>query len=116
MSRPINDDSRVHYRIPVYYPAVMVHNGYANVGLITNLSIQGCAVEEEYSAPLGSDVGLHMQCLTGPNIALTAVVRWRQGHRCGLEFVGGSSHTYEQLRRVFIDALARRLHSAEGNA
>ena len=116
MARPITDYSRVHYRVPVHYPAVMVHDGEPNDLLSTNLSIQGCAVEGQHGVPPGSEVQLLLQGLTSSPIPiLTAVVRWRHGARCGIEFVGVPPHTREQLRQVVIELLARR-HISEANA
>jgi hypothetical protein len=116
MSRPISHYSRVHYRIPIHYPAMMVHGGHSTVVLVTDLSVQGCAVEYEQSVLLGPDIELRMEWLTTPTSAITATVRWQHGRRCGLEFVGMPNEIYEQLRGIMIDHLGKTLHSADGTA
>jgi hypothetical protein len=94
----------------------MVHGGDSTVVLVTDLSVQGCAIEYEQCASLGPDIDLRMEWLTTPTIAITATVRWRHGRRCGLEFVGIPNHIYEHLRRIMIDQLGKTLHSADGTA
>ena len=114
MSRSVSDYCRVHYRVPIYYPAVMVYKGDCSCPIITNLSVGGCAAEDHHDAPVGSKTQLVLQGLsTSPVCILTAIVRWRQGHRCGLEFVDTPSPTYERLRRAVIDELARRYAEAD---
>ena len=114
MSRSVSDYCRVHYRVPIYYPAVMVYKGDCSCPIITNLSVGGCAAEDHHDAPVGSKTQLVLQGLsTSPVCILTAIVRWRQGHRCGLEFVDTPSPTYERLRRAVIDELSRRYAEAD---
>jgi hypothetical protein len=116
MARPITDYSRVHYRVPVHYPAVLVIDGKPHNVLITDLSTQGCAAEEQQGVPPGSEVRLLLHGPTSSPIPiLTAIVRWRHGTRCGIEFVAVAPHTTEQLRHVVIEELGRR-HVSEANA
>ncbi len=84
--------------------------------LVTDLSVQGCAIDDHQRVPLGSDVELRIQCPITSSIVIIATVRWQHEHRCGLEFMGIPKHVHEQLRCVVIDQLARRLHSAERTA
>jgi hypothetical protein len=116
MSRSIQHYSRVHYRVPVHYPAVLVDRENSAVVVITDLSVQGCAVEHEQYVLQSSDVEVRLQCPAASSITLTAIVRWQDGRRYGLEFVGLSNRSYEELRRVVIDQLMQRVHSAEGSA
>jgi hypothetical protein len=115
MSRLMTDYSRVYYRVPVRYSAVMVHNGQSSGLLIIDLSVHGCAAEDHDGVLPGSEVQLFLQGLTSPVPILTAIGRWWQGARCGFEFVGLPPQTYEHLRCAVIDELARR-HIVKGNA
>jgi len=116
MSRSITDYSRVHYRVAVYYPGIMLYQGKSNHLLIIDLCVHGCAAEEPHGVPPGSQVQLLIKDPScSPIPILTAVVRWRHGTRCGLEFVGVPPQSSEQLRRAVIEELGRK-HTVEGSA
>jgi hypothetical protein len=98
-------EQRKHSRYVVQFPITFSGEQIEGEGTASNLSTQGCAVESERSAPLGSYIKLRLYLPDQVPIPVdVAAVRWSRSRAFGLEFIGMAIEDQQRLQR-FVAAL-----------
>jgi len=98
---------RIHHRLPVAYPVIFGGAPFVGEGVVSNLSLSGCAVTCERTVLTGSYVKLSV-LLPDPTSSLfieLAKIRWVRKHTFGVEFIRLPTLTRCRLDRV----VSRRL-------
>ncbi|MBL8075700.1 MAG: PilZ domain-containing protein [Nitrospira sp.] len=92
--------SRGRPRVPVDYPVSFTGDDGSGHGTVTNLTLAGGEIKSNIQPPIGARLSLHVQPPSArPSIVIAlAIVRWKEGDRCGLEFVRFEGDAKEQLK------------------
>ena len=88
LTRRIPHYSRTRYRVPASLAAVFMSTNSAAVGRVTNISVTGCLIHCPMKLEAGSQVAIRLRVADqreSLNIE-SAIVRWTDGTRHGLEF------------------------------
>ncbi len=99
---------RIHPRLPVAYPAIFGGAPFVGEGVVSDLSIAGCAVTCERTVLMGSYIKLSV-LLPDPTASLfiqLGKVRWVKEHTFGVEFIRVPMMTRHRLDRVMSQAPA----------
>ncbi len=94
-------------RFPVEFTLDFIaHLDTMGVGIVSNLSMEGCALEGNLIVHEGWNLELHLLLpdLASPLKVELAAVRWSQGRRFGVEFLRMGDEEQERLRR-FVSTL-----------
>lgn len=103
---------RIHPRLPVAYPAIFGGAPFVGEGVVSDLSIAGCAVTCERTVLMGSYIKLSV-LLPNPTSSLfieLGKVRWVKDHSFGIEFIRLPMITRHRLDRVMSQAPALDIH------
>ncbi len=91
-------------RIPIRIPAIFSSGYGLGEGIVVNISTPGCAIESTKALRVGDYVRLNVYL---PDERLLrnvrAAVRWAQGRRFGVEFLGLSEEEEACLSRLVSD-------------
>ncbi|MDH5337596.1 MAG: PilZ domain-containing protein [Nitrospira sp.] len=93
---------RIHPRLPVAYPAIFGGAPFVGEGVVSDLSVTGCAVTCERTVLMGSYIKLSV-LLPDPTASLfieLGKVRWVREHTFGVEFIRVPMMTRHRLDRV----------------
>ena len=99
---------RIHPRLPVAYPAIFGGAPFVGEGVVSDLSVAGCAVTCERTVLMGSYIKLSV-LLPDPTASLfieLGKVRWVREHTFGVEFIRVPMMTRNRLDRVMSQAPA----------
>lgn len=99
---------RIHPRLPVAYPAIFGGAPFVGEGVVSDLSVAGCAVTCERTVLMGSYIKLSV-LLPDPTSSLfieLGKIRWVHGNAFGVEFIRVPTHTRHRLDRVVSQELA----------
>jgi len=103
---------RIHPRLPVAYPAIFGGAPFVGEGVVSDLSIAGCAVTCERTVLMGSYIKLSV-LLPDPTASLfieLGKVRWVKEYMFGVEFIRVPMMTRHRLDRVMSQTPALDLH------
>ncbi len=103
---------RIHPRLPVAYPTIFGGAPFVGEGVVSDLSIAGCAVTCERTVLMGSYIKLSV-LLPDPTASLfieLGKVRWVREHTFGVEFIRVPMMTRHRLDRVVSRELALDVH------
>ena len=93
---------RIHPRLPVAYPAIFGGAPFVGEGVVSDLSIAGCAVTCTRTVLIGSYIKLSV-ILPDPSSSLfieLGRIRWVRGSAFGVEFIRMPTVTRHRLDRV----------------
>jgi len=99
---------RIHPRLHVAYPAIFGGAPFVGEGVVSDLSIAGCAVTCERTVLMGSYIKLSV-LLPDPTSSLfieLGKIRWVKGNAFGIEFIRVPTLTRHRLDRVMSQELA----------
>lgn len=99
---------RIHPRRPVAYPAIFGGAPFVGEGVVSDLSVSGCAVTCERTVLMGSYIKLSV-LLPDPTFSLfieLGKIRWVRGNAFGMEFIRVPMLTRHRLNRVVSQELA----------
>ena len=97
---------RIHPRLPVAYPVIFGGAPFVGEGVVSDLSLSGCAVTCDRSVLTGSYVKLSV-LLPEPTASLfieLGKVRWVRENVFGVEFIRVPTITRHRLDRVMSQA------------
>ena len=118
LTRQIPHYSRTRYRIPASLPAVCMSINSAAVGLVTNISVTGCLIHCPMYLEAGSQVAIRLRFADQQeslNIE-SAIVRWTDGTRHGLEFYNLSALSKRRLYVSLFDQVTISIQTTAGCA
>lgn len=86
--------------MPVDYPTFFSGDEGSGRGIVTNLTLAGGEIETRVPFSTGARVCIqvHPPNARPPIVIAQAIVRWKQGNRCGLEFVRFEGDAKAQLK------------------
>jgi hypothetical protein len=93
---------RIHPRLPVAYPAIFGGAPFVGEGVVSDLSVAGCAVICERTVLMGSYIKLSV-ILPDPSSSLfieLGRIRWVRGSAFGVEFIRIPTLTRHRLDRA----------------
>jgi hypothetical protein len=99
---------RIHPRLPVAYPAIFGGAPFVGEGVVSDLSVAGCAVTCNRTVLMGSYIKLSV-LLPDPTSSLfieLGKIRWVRGNDFGVEFIRVPMLTRHRLNRVVSQELA----------
>lgn len=99
---------RIHQRLPVAYPVIFGGAPFVGEGVVSDLSVSGCAVTCERTVLMGSYIKLSV-LLPDPTSSLfieLGKVRWVKETTFGVEFIRVPTLTRHRLDRVVSQELA----------
>jgi hypothetical protein len=100
-------DRREFERLPARFPVTILAGSTEAKGVVTDLSIDGCAVEA--TTPVARERSLSLSMQTTPLETLSierAIVRTVHGQRLGIQFVQLTDMEHDALERVLRRLLA----------
>jgi PilZ domain len=103
---------RIHPRLSVAYPTIFGGAPFVGEGVVSDLSIAGCAVTCERTVLMGSYIKLSV-LLPDPTSSLfieLGKIRWVKGNAFGIEFIRVPTLTRHRLDRVVSQELALDVH------
>jgi len=110
---------RTYHRFPLIYPVIFGGAPFIGEGILTNLSMMGCAVMCDREVLCGSDVRVSV-LLPNQTRALSidlGTIKWVQGHQFGVEFLRLPHEARQRLnstlRIELIQLLKTRLGGSE---
>ena len=99
---------RIHPRLPVAYPAIFGGAPFVGEGVVSDLSMAGCAITCNRTVLTGSYIKLSV-VLPDPTSSLfieLGKIRWVRGNAFGVEFIRVPTLTRHRLDRVMSQELA----------
>ena len=99
---------RIHRRLPVAYPVIFGGAPFVGEGMVSDLSLSGCAVTCERTVLAGSYIKLSV-VLPDPTSSLfieLGKIRWVRENAFGVEFIRVPTLTRHRLDRVLSQAPA----------
>ena len=99
---------RIHRRLPVAYPVIFGGAPFVGEGMVSDLSLSGCAVTCERTVLAGSYIKLSV-VLPDPTSSLfieLGKIRWVRENAFGVEFIRVPTLTRHRLDRVVSQAPA----------
>ncbi len=118
LTRRIAHYSRTRYRVPASLAAVFMSTNSAAVGRVTNISVTGCLIHCPMKLEAGSQVAIRLRVADqreSLNIE-SAVVRWTDGTRHGLEFHNLSALVKRRLYASLFDQVTMSIQATAGRA
>ena len=103
---------RIHHRLPVDYPVIFGGAPFVGEGVVSDLSLSGCAITCERTVLAGSYIKLSV-LLPDPTSSLfieLGKIRWVKGNAFGIEFIRVPTLTRHRLDRVVSQELALNIH------
>lgn len=99
-------EGRKHTRFAVQLPVSFNGDELSDVGMILNVSAQGCAITSDTVAGIGVYLQLTIQLREseGPILVDLAAIRWVSARRFGVEFIKIRPEEGERLKQ-FVKAL-----------
>lgn len=116
--RRISHYSRTRYRVPASLAAVFLSTNSAAIGRVTNMSVTGCLIHCPMKLEAGSQVAIRLRLVDQQeflNIE-SAIVRWTDGSRHGVEFHTLSALTRQRLYRSLFDQVTISLQATAERA
>jgi len=89
-------------RVPAEFPVIFAGENCVGEGTVVNVSVPGCEISSRKMVELGSYLEMKV-LLPDSSSSLTvglARVRWRQGHRFGVEFIKMAGDDQVRLGRM----------------
>ena len=118
LTRRIPHYSRTRYRVPASLAAVFMSTNSAAVGRVTNISVTGCLIHCPMKLEAGSQVAIRLRVADQQeslNIE-SAIVRWTDGTRHGLEFHNLSALSKRRLYASLFDQVTMSIQATAGRA
>lgn len=118
LTRQLPNYSRSRYRVPASLPAVFMSINSASAGRVTNISVTGCLIHCPMTLQAGSQIAIRLRFadqLEPLNIE-SAIVRWTDGTRHGVEFHSISPLSMRRLYASLFDQVTISVQSTAGRA
>ena len=93
---------RTYYRFPLTYPVIFGGAPFVGEGILTNLSLKGCAVTCDREVLCGSQVRVSMLLHHEPPALPIELgtIKWVRGHQFGVEFMRIPVEAQQRLNRT----------------
>ncbi len=118
LTRRLPHYSRTRYRVPASLPAVFMSTHSVAVGRVTNISVTGCLIHCPMDLEPGSHVAIRLRFADQQeslNIE-SALIRWTDGIKHGLEFHHLSALSTRRLYASLFDQVTISIQATAGRA
>ena len=115
--RPIKSYARAHFRLALTCPVMFAGIPFVGEAQLRNLTVTGCGIECGWEIPVGAHLKLRL-LLPDRSMSLAveiAAVRWTEGTRAGVEFLGLPQSSKDRLHAFVLEEFSRALNGIRQN-